>query len=339
MAAQGSAGVPAPEPRPDTGKMGGVSSWATVAIPTLNAGPEFPAVLSAVRAQRGQREIQLLVCDSGSSDETVAHARAQGADIIEIPPAAFSHGGTRNLLMSRARGDHVAFLTQDAVPAAPDWLDQLVGAFRLAPDVGLAFGPYRPRPEASLSVARELTSWFDSFSDGTSRIDRLDPARRNAAAHEFLGHVGFFTDANGCVARAAWEQVRFRDVAYAEDHLLAQDMLRAGFAKVYVPGAAVIHSHEYSAWQWLRRSFDESRAVREVYGVSPSGRARDAAWNLRGNVMADWRVADASGVRRIPVAASSLVHHAARAARALLGARADRLPPRLVAQLSLEGRR
>ena len=131
----------------------------------------------------------------------------------------------------------------------------------------------------------------------------------------------------------------FRDVPYAEDHLLAQDMLRAGFAKVYVPGAAVIHSHEYSAWQWLRRSFDESRAVREVYGVSPSGRPRDAAWNLRGNVMGDWRAADAAGMPRTAALAGSLAHHGARTAGSLLGARADRLPAALVAQLSLEGRR
>ena len=54
----------------------------------------------------------------------------------------------------------------------------------------------------------------------------------------------FFTDANGCVARDAWERVPFRGVAYAEDQLLARDMLAAGYVKVYRPDAAVIHSHD-----------------------------------------------------------------------------------------------
>ena len=85
----------------------------------------------------------------------------------------------------------------------------------------------------------------------------------------------------------------FREIAYAEDHLLAQDMLRAGYAKVYMPDAAVVHSHEYSPAQWLRRSFDEARAVRDVYGWAPDGRA--LVRNLRGGVTGDWRWARERG--------------------------------------------
>ncbi|MFZ0040372.1 MAG: glycosyltransferase family 2 protein [Solirubrobacteraceae bacterium] len=324
-----------------------MQSPVTVAIPTLNAGAAFAQTLAAVRDQQLKGEVQLLVCDSGSSDGTVALARSYHGDVIEIPRESFSHGGTRNLLMSRARGAHVAFLTQDAVPASNDWLASLLAAFALAADVGLAFGPYRPAPDASLPVARELTAWFASFSDGGPRIDVLDPAQRTGPARDFLGHLGFFTDANGCVARAAWEQVPFRTIAYAEDHLLAQDMLRAGFAKVYVPGAAVIHSHEYSPWQWLRRSFDETRAVREVYGRAHSGSVRDAARNLRGNVGADLRWAHEgrgpgdrpARPRRLVAAATSILHHSARTTGALLGAHSEHLPSRLVAELSLERRR
>lgn len=318
----------------------GVSSAVTVAIPTLNAGTELGRTLAAVRAQRLDRQLQILVCDSGSTDGTVALARSHGAEVIEIPRGSFSHGGTRNLLIARATGDHVALLTQDAVPASDDWLASLLGAFELAPNVGLAFGPYRPRPDASLSVERELTTWFGSFSSGEPRIDALAGADRDAPPRRFLGHLGFFTDANGCVARAAWERVPFRQVAYAEDHLLAQDMLRAGFAKVYVPRAAVIHSHEYSSLSWLRRAFDESRAIREVYGWAPS--ARELVSNLRGEVGGDLRWArardDLSPAGGTRVLAASLLHHSARAAGRLLGANADRLPVPLVVRLSLERR-
>ena len=93
------------------------------------------------------------------------------------------------------------------------------------------FGPYRPRPDASLMVRRELDEWFGSLPDRRRAGPRSDGApdvRRS-----------FFTDANGCLARAAWERVPFRAVAYAEDQLLARDMLAAGYAKVYRPDAAV----------------------------------------------------------------------------------------------------
>jgi len=320
----------------------------TVAIPTLDAGPAFTRTLAAIRAQRIDAQLQLLVCDSGSADDTVDRARAHGADVIQIARAEFSHGGTRNLLMSRARGDHVAFLTQDAVPDGDGWLAALVGAFALGRDVGLAFGPYRPQPGASPMVQRELSAWFQSFSpDGRPRIDALEPDRRDLPPGAFMGHLGFFTDANGCIARAAWERVPFREIAYAEDHLLAQDMLRAGYGKVYVPGAAVIHSHDYSPAQWLRRNFDEARAVREVYGWALDPRA--AVANVRGGVAGDVRWARArqgapdtsdDGPARpgIPLLVASTLHHGARAAGGLLGGHADRLPPALIARLSLEGR-
>lgn len=302
----------------------------------------------ALVAVRGQlladgESPELLVCDSGSTDGSVELARASGAEVIEIPPGEFSHGATRNLLMRRAQGAHVAFLTQDAIPADRRWLARLLGGFELADDVGLAFGPYLARPEASPMVARELSDWFASLSPGEKpRVDRLDPDQRAAAPRRFLGPLGYFTDANGCVARAAWESVPFRSVGYAEDHLLAQDMLRAGFAKAYVPDAPVIHSHDYSGWDWLRRSFDESRAVRELYDLDDQGRFGVAGLGVWGRVRGDVRWARAHP-RRVDaptalLAARSFEHHALRALGTMLGTRADRLPAWLVERLSLEGR-
>ena len=117
----------------------------TVAIPTLNGGAELAKTLSALAAQRTSTSLEVLICDSGSQDGSVRLAREHGAQVIEIAPAEFSHGRTRNLLMERSRGTHVAFLTQDAVPADDLWLAKLVAGFALAADVGLVFGPYRAR--------------------------------------------------------------------------------------------------------------------------------------------------------------------------------------------------
>ena len=320
----------------------------TVAIPVRNGGALLDDTLTGVGSQQlpAGGSIQLLICDSGSADGSVALARARGAEVIQIDPSEFSHGGTRNLLMERAEGRHVAFLTQDAVPADERWLARLMGGFELADDVALSFGPYLPRPEASPMVARELTDWFRSLSpDGSFRIDRLGPHEREIPVSALLGSRGYFTDANGCVAKVAWESVRFRPVAYAEDHMLAHDMLRAGFAKAYVPDAGVIHSHDYSGWDWLRRSFDEARAMHDVYGFDEPGELRRAALGVWGQVGADWRWSRSNPVSHrqprgdLAVLASSLRHRLARAAGTVLGTRADRLPPAAVKLLSLEGRR
>jgi rhamnosyltransferase len=269
----------------------------------------------------------------------VTIARNYDADVAVIEPGRFSHGATRNLLMERSQGEHVVFLTQDAVPANQKWLERLIAGFALADDVALTFGPYLPRDDASPMVKRELTHWFGTFSPGAApRVDRLSSGERDIPANALLGPRGFFTDANGCVAREAWRSVPFRPVPYAEDHMLALDMLRAGHAKVYLPDAAVIHSHEYAGLGWLRRSFDESRALHEVYGYEPSASLRRMALQVYGLVGADWRWARARREASPSLLLRSLLHHARRTAGEVLGVRAGRLPDPVVRRLSLEGR-
>lgn len=303
----------------------------TVAIPVLNGGPLFGKALTAVLAQRLDRPVELLVADSGSDDGSRELARRHGAQVIDVPAGEFSHGGTRNLLLRRATGSHVAFLTQDAVPADEGWLAGLLRGFEAGEDVSLVFGPYRARPDASLMIRRELDDWFASLSTAPQRGLGGGPDLRRT----------FFTDANGCVARAAWEKVPFRPVTYAEDQLLARDMLAAGYAKVYRPDAVVIHSHSYRPLAQFRRSFDEWRGLREVRAIAapPAFGATALAWQRA--VRDDIALAGAEGQRGTALAltaAASARHHSLRSLGAAIGARADRLPAGLRRLCSLEGR-
>jgi rhamnosyltransferase len=237
----------------------------------------------------------------------------------------------------------VALLTQDAVPADERWLECLLEGFALAPDVALVYGPYRPRPDASPAVRLELESWFASLSPGgLAQVERLDEHERAViSAIELIGRRGFFTDANACLARAAWQRVPFRDVPYAEDRVLAIDMLRAGYAKAFVPQAAVIHSHTYTTSQQLRRSFDEWRGLREIYGwrepASPAHllrRLRGALGQARASLTGE----GASPAGRWQTLAAVAGHQLVSLCGALLGSRADRLPAAVRRRLSLEGR-
>lgn len=309
----------------------------TVAIPVLNAGERLAEVLMAVQRQRLDRPVEILVADSGSTDDSVPVAKRHGAKVISVAPGEFSHGGTRNLLFERASGTEVAFLTQDAVPADEQWLASLLRGFDLAPDVALVFGPYLPRSDSSPMVARELEEWFGSFApDGSPQVDR----GREADGPSRRRH-GFFTDANGCVARTAWERVPFRTVAYAEDRLLARDMLNAGYSKAYHPAAAVIHSHEYSLLQLFQRSFDEWRGLREIGAAPAEARPARLALTVQRQVRDDLATVQGSARERpMPVATAvrSLAYHVARSAGAALGSRAERLPRPVRRVCSLESR-
>jgi GT2 family glycosyltransferase len=312
----------------------------SVAIPVLDGGALFAEVLRALASQTVAHE--LIVCDSGSRDGSLALARESGARVIEIAPESFSHGGTRNLLVQSASGARVALLTQDAVPADERWLERLLDGFALAPDVAIVYGPYRPRREASPAVRIELESWFRSLApDGAAQVERLDERERaSLPAVELIGRRGFFTDANACIDRAVWQRVPFRRVPYAEDRVLAIDMLRAGYAKAYVPEAAVVHSHAYTPTQQLRRCFDEWRGLRQVYGWREPAAPRHVLSRLRG-ALGQARVALSTEAaprgRRMAVIAQVLAHQLVCLCGALLGSRAERLPPGLRRAISLEG--
>jgi rhamnosyltransferase len=312
----------------------------SVVIPVRDGGELFAGVLTALAAQSVEHE--LLVCDSGSTDGSVDLAREHGARVLEIAPERFTHGGARNLLMGAAEGAHVALLTQDSEPADERWLAHLLGGFELAADVAIVYGPYRPRPHAPAPVRIELERWFASLSpDGGPQVERLGEHERSLPAIELVGRRGFLSDANACLARAAWERVPFREVPYAEDRVLAIDMLRAGYAKAFVPQAAVIHSHGYTTTEQLRRCFDEWRGLREVYGWREPASPAHLLAQLRGELGRTRAELIGEGVpparRRATLAAVSR-HHVVCRAGALLGSRADRLPAAARRRLSLEGR-
>jgi O-antigen biosynthesis protein len=292
----------------------------SVVIPVKDAGPLLERVLESVRAQG---DLELIVIDSGSRDRSREIARASGAEVVEIDPAEFGHGRTRNLGAERASGELIAFLTQDAVPLR-GWLDALREAFELDVRVGAAFGPHLPFDDTSPMIARELTEFFAGFApDGRPALQRG-------------GGLSFLSNVNAAYARECWEELRFPDVAYAEDQAFGRAMLEAGWVKAYHPGAAVLHAHDYGPVEFMKRYFDEYRGLRETTGHVERLRPLDAARE----VVRDARWMRERGLpagQRARWLARSAVHHSGRRAASALGSRAERLPGPVQRIASLEG--
>jgi len=296
-----------------------------VVIPVKDGERYLHELLEAL-AREGAEEV--LVIDSGSRDGSCEIARAAGVELVEIPSAEFGHGRTRNLGAERTSGDLICFLTQDATPC-PGWLDAYREAFTLDERVGAAYGPHLPRADTSPMIARELTEFFAGFSpDGRPVVQRA-------------GQKSFLSNVNACYARACWEEIRFREVGYSEDQAFGTDMLAAGWTKVYHPGAAVLHAHDYGAVEFMRRYFDEYRGLRESSGHVESFGLRSAARHVRDQVAADRRWLTAQGadpLERARWSGRAVVHHGGRRVFSALGSHAHRLPPPLQRQISLEGR-
>jgi rhamnosyltransferase len=218
-----------------------------VIIPTLNAGAYLDEMIPALEAQ-ALPPSSILVIDSGSRDETVERFRAFGAEVVGLGERPFNHGGTRRYGTElRPRARFFILQTHDAVPAGPDAFVNLLRAFD-DPCTGMAYGRQLPRRQAR-AIERHArlfnyppTSAVRSYSDrvglGVKTIFCSDSfaAYRADALHD----VGGFPE----------------DAYFAEDQVLAAQILRKGYQLAYCADAAVTHSHGYTLVEDFRRYFD-----------------------------------------------------------------------------------
>ena len=123
--------------------------------------PSWPALTVVVCAYNEERrlgscldsltrvtypDVQVLVCDDGSTDRTLEIARRSPFEVLALP-----HGGlsaARNAGLAVARGEIVAYLDADAA-CHPEWPFHLALAFE-DPRVVVAGGPNLPWPDAGL---------------------------------------------------------------------------------------------------------------------------------------------------------------------------------------------
>ena len=235
----------------------------SVLIPVKNGGDDLARCLEAIGAQEVDDDVEVVVVDSGSTDGSVDRARELGATVHEIPPAEFVHGATRNLAAGRSRGEVLVFTTQDAVPA-----DRAVAC---TPH-GRARDRRRRRCVRASAPSRER----DTAGAVLSRVHVRGCARtqRIGGIDELTFEQTLFSNVNSAIPRAVWEANPFRDdVTMSEDQEWSRRMLLAGHTIVYVPTAAVRHSHAYTLRGAFKRFYDSGASADRSYVAGDESRA------------------------------------------------------------------
>jgi len=245
----------------------------SVVIPTWNGGPRFRAVLDALASQALPREeggrFELVVIDSGSTDGTRELAAAYGAYVERIDQRTFNHGATRNLGISRTRGEVIALLTQDALPVGPDYLANLVAPYE-DPTIDGCYARQVPQPDCDPLLAERLRQWSASRLEPETRsLVAGDPEASRRRFQELPPIERYLTsafdDVASSVRRSTWERIPLPHQSFGEDVAWARSVLLAGGTIHYEPTAVVEHSHRIDMGRETKRLYCDHRNLLELF--------------------------------------------------------------------------
>ena len=130
----------------------------SVIFPTLNEEARLPAMLESIRRQTYPSTlVEMLVADGGSTDGTVAIARAFGARVFHNPVRRAEPGV--GMLLEKATGDVAIVMAADNAFRDEDFLHRLARPFQ-DPKIIAAF-------PAVVSTAQDgaTTRYFNAFTD------------------------------------------------------------------------------------------------------------------------------------------------------------------------------
>lgn len=314
---------------------------ASVVIPMKNPGPVFRQVLAAVCKQRTTFEYDVLVVDSGSTDGSVEFVQAFGdprVRLIQIEPAEFGHGKTRNFAVSQTAGEYAVVITHDALPVDEHWLQAMVRAADADPRIAGVFGRHIAYPSASPYTKRDLEAHFANFA--AEPVVELSDRERYDRDESYRQRLHFFSDNNALLRRSVWQTHPYPDVDFAEDQIWAKHIVEAGWKKAYCAEGAVYHSHDYPLIEKLQRSFDESYALYRLFGYVLTRSVGHMLRNWLAHTVNDLRFARRTGMHRshLPLVLRTPLDNFARSLGHYLGARADKLPQKLRHWLSRDRR-
>jgi GT2 family glycosyltransferase len=210
----------------------------SIVIPTFNGASRIAHCLDALLKQTAGRDVEILVVNDGSTDNTVDVVTLYSG-IRLISQANAGPAAARNRGASEARGSIILFTDDDCVPM-PDWLDAMIEPFE-DPEVVGAKGVYRTHQKRL--IARFVQIEYEDryrLMAGLDSIDFIDTYSAAFRRDRFLEMTGYDTSF---------------PVACAEDAELSYRMSARGWKMKFAPAAIVYHTHPETLSRYLKRKY------------------------------------------------------------------------------------
>lgn len=223
-----------------------------VIIPVYKPSAGLLKLLDRLTSQSRQvGKIILINTEKSYFDQLIAGTdfweRYRNLVVKHIKKEDYDHGGTRNYGVSLSTAPYFIMMTDDAVPADENLVEELLQPFK---DHGVAMVYGRQIPAQGCGVIESYTRSFNYPEESCIKsVDNLKD----------MGIKAFFAS-NVCAAyrRDVFDRLQgFTDhTIFNEDMIYARRLLNEGGRIAYAARARVMHSHNYSGWEQLRRNFD-----------------------------------------------------------------------------------
>jgi len=217
----------------------------SIVIRTYNEASHIGRLLEGV-FQQTIHELEVILVDSGSTDNTLAIAAEHPVKIVQIQPDEFTFGRSLNAGISQATADLVVIASGHVYPVYPDWLEHLLAPFAV-PEVALTYGKQRGNHTSKFAERQVFSRWYPEDS-----INRQN--------HPFCNN------ANAAIRRRLWELHPYDEgLSGLEDIAWAKWALDQGHTISYVAEAEVVHVHDESPQGVYNRYRREAMAFKRIF--------------------------------------------------------------------------
>lgn len=229
----------------------------SIVIRTKNEGESIGKCLQMVYGQNTSHRFEVIVIDSGSTDDTLDICRKYPVIIHQIAPSEFNFGRTLNVGARLAQGKYMVALTAHAYAANDNWLEPLVSTLETDDSTAGAYSWQLPKPGCIPFEAMELERGFNA----TKMVLDKPPAKARSL---------LFSNVSSCMRKDILVEIPFRELPYAEDRDWAKNVLDRGYRIAYVPESMVFHSHNYG----IRRRYEILRKTGYTFFIVDGDRTR-----------------------------------------------------------------
>jgi len=238
----------------------------SVVIPAYNAQQTIAeAVEQSVAQAKGPMEVEVVVVDDGSVDDTAKIAESAGATVIKQENAG--PAAARNRGWKSATGQVICFTDSDCVPMS-GWLENLLDGFRDR-QVGAVAGSYEIANTGSW-----LAHWV--HQEIMERHKRMPP------------FVRAFGSYNVAIPRYMLEATGGFDPKYrqasGEDNDLSYRIIKKGWRIAFRPQAKVAHHHPERVWKYLLEQYRHGFWRAKLYKAHPDMTGGDDYTRVRDRI-------------------------------------------------------